>query len=203
MKCHKSQREYIYLNYTISVVGCIKLYDGTTIKSDAGGPHISDKYYQFSCKHKTTGKIETIFVGHKVAHEICDRCSLDFPKMFDPFYNPSSGGKGGGGARSRVSDPTRRELYNAIMLIITRYRMSDRNGTSVIFDILNKVTDNMFVPIEPRYVKSINTVLKRYKPLKEIINDLSAYHRVRDFRFNHLVECLHNNGEADASNFEL
>ncbi|MBR5636607.1 MAG: hypothetical protein IKW81_06730 [Pseudobutyrivibrio sp.] len=203
MNCHGSKRrEFIYANYEIKVVGCIKLYDGASIESDAGGPKITDRYYQFTCKHSSTGKLETIIVGHVVAREICEECGLAMPKEFNPFYEEARGGGGGGAAATRY-DPMRRQLYNAIMLIITRYRLSDKSGTSPIFEILNEVTSDMTMPIEPRYVKAINTILKKFKPMGEIIQDLNAVNRVRNFNFNLLVDCLRENGETDVSNFEL
>lgn len=188
----EARREQISREYRIEVAGCYKLIDGNTIVSDAGGNIITDKYYLFSCIHRKTNQEETIRCGQPTARHLCELSGKALPSEFNPFQEEhGNGGNDGGGDGDAVPwHRSRRQLYNAIMLFITRYGTTLQPG-SPIFRVKTRVEANVTEPVETRDVLAVNKILSGYKTtMSRILQDLSRTRVVRHFNFNTLEQIL-------------
>ena len=185
------KREQICRVYDIEVVGCYKLFGGQSIVSDAGGNTITDKYYLFTCVHKGTKQEETIRCGQPTARHICGICGINIPSEFNPFREEHMGGDGGGGNRDGVLwHRSRRQLYNAIMLFITRYG-AGLKPDSPIFKIKARVEADVTEPVEARDVLAVNTILGRYQTtMSKLLREFARTRDVRNFNFNMLEQIL-------------
>ena len=183
MKCTgEKRREQICREYDIKAIGCYKLFDGREIESDAGGNTITDKYYLFQCIHKKTRQEEMIQCGQPTAKHICNLCGIELPSEFNPFLEVNGGGGGGSGGSGGKGTvrwhKSRRQLYNAIMLFITRYGTSLKPD-SPIFKIKNEIESDVTEPVKSNYVLGVNTIIGKYNTnITKILNDLSKKERL-------------------------
>ncbi len=196
------RREQICRDYNVKVVGCYKLFGGQTIVSDAGGNVIRDKYYYFICTHRRTNQKETIKCGQPTARHICHLIGQELPKEFNPFQEENIGGGGGnGGNGSGRWHRSRRQLYDAIMLFITKYG-TKLDPDSAIFKIKERVELNVLTKVEEKDVRAVNTILSGFKiTVLEILRQFERERAIRNFNFDTLVQIIRDSNE-EKNNFE-
>lgn len=191
----ESKRIRICRDYDIEVVGCYKLFGGRSVRSDAGGKIITDKYYFFKCIHKTSHREEHIRCGNGAANHICRLIGVSMPTEFNPFFEPHlGGGDGGGGVVHHHWHRTRRQLHNAIMLFVTRYG-TVLQPDSPIFEIKARVEQNIEEPVRECDVLAVNTILGAFHTtMSNILNEFARTRTVRNFHFDTLEQILINRG---------
>lgn len=198
-----ARREQICREYNVTAVGCYVLFDEQTIRSDAGGRIITDKYYLFTCICENPHREEVIKCGQPTARHLCELSGQTLPSEFNPFQGEYEGGGDGGGVNHGNAvhwHPSRRQLHNAIMLFITRY--GERlQPNSPIFSIKENVERNIEEPVEARSVCGVNTIIGKFgTTMSEIMQYFSRFRPVRDFHFNILEQILQERG-IDENNF--
>lgn len=192
----ETRRKKICSEYNIKAIGCIVLYGGRTVISDAGGKVITDKYYKFLCTHKRDRHIEFIKCGYPTAKHICELCSLELSVEFNPFAGAGRrcSTRTGRGMIGRQKNQGRIQLYNAIMLFITE-KDDVLVPNSPIFNIKDRVLEDMYSDVKLRDVKAVNTILgKFHTTMPEIIRNLGRYGRMRTYNFNRLIQMIDNEG---------
>lgn len=187
----KEKREYLYNNYTIKVVGCIKVFGRSFVNGDAGGPKITDKYYQFSCTAITpmiSPKTDLITCGYTTAKEICERMNLIMPRCFNPFDENTEGEAGGGnGQISQHNNRISLQLYNAAMILITSQQDKLSPG-SPIFVVTNRIISNLQNAPENRDIKALSTIYSGFKTtVFQEIQKLKKQKETRRFVFDDLL----------------
>lgn len=195
MNCrtHKKRIE-IVKQYDVIPIAHLKLLNGKTIPSDAGGI-IEDSYFIFNCKSKITNLNETIYCGRAVASDFCNLINEPLPNIFNPLKSeikPNSQCNTSNNIFSSSNEkqnwsPIRIQLYNAIMLIFYNYNIQ---LNSTLIDIKKKV-ELRFIEKDYYMIKSVNTILKKYNTTaRKIINDLSKYNDLKTYKFDLLIKEL-------------
>ena len=144
MKCRTTERrEWIVNNYFVEPKAHIKLLANQIKNSDAGGI-IEDEYYIFQATSKTNGKREVIQCGMGAARDFLRLLNHKGLPIFNPIHN-DIGHHNGVNNRNNINNdnaskwnPTAKQLYNAIMWIITIINASP--GTPI-YSIKSQVED--------------------------------------------------------------
>ena len=202
----KERRSWIYKNYNISVVGCIKLYGNDYVTSDANKRKITDKYYDFVCTPKNKSVSPgMIKCGYNTAKEICEACHLDMPKLFNPFATDSENDRteSRNNTNNNISwNIARLQLYNAIMLFITRYHKKIEPNTKITYtrDAVLKHPDWQ---IQEWMITKTAEVFHGFNTnISKIIGELSKYGKIRNtLHFDELRDYLRQN-EIDTDIFD-
>ena len=192
MNCRGHRRRiYIINNYDITPVAHLKLLNGKTIPSDAGGD-IEDTYFIFECKSKFSGKKEVICCGRPTAKELCEMAHQDMPKLFNPLVSTSlSTTKSTSNTEYNDNEkwhPARKQLYIATMLLITEW---GGKPNTPLFNIKSDL--EVYTTLKPRLrdIKGINTILaNQHTTLRNILNELSKKNDIKKYSFDLLVEEL-------------
>lgn len=187
----RGNRKRICEEYDVQAIGCIVLYGGRTVISDAGGKVIRDKYYKFLCVNKGDGHREFIQCGYPTAKHICELSGIQLPAEFNPFVGEgNNGGGAGGGQNVRPMNRGRKQLDNAIMLFVTA-KDEILGPETAIFKIKERVEKDMYNDVDFGDVKAVNTILgKFYTTMSQIIADLGMHGTVRNYNFNILHNML-------------
>lgn len=191
----KVRREQICNDYNITPVGCYKLFGGLTMVSDAGGRKLCDKYYLFLCEHKTTMDKQKIICGYPTAKHLCNLSDQLLPSEFNPFQeehvNDNNNNNGGYDDNEILQwHRSRRQLYNAIMIFITRYG-KNLVPKSAIFRIKDSVESNVAEQVEINDVLGVNTIIKKYNTsIPTILEEFEMERAVRRFTFDELEQII-------------
>lgn len=188
-------REEICRNYIVFADDCIVLYNGRTVRSDANNRTIADRYYQFSCKSRTNENDKyVILCGAGAARHLCQLINQPMPPAFNPFVGENGGGNGGidrgGLTEGNHWNITRRKLYYAVQLFITRYQDSIRPGTKI-FKIRQRLCDEQYIQYLPNkfhYTDFMTIVHKYQTSIPKIINELATHATIRHFDFADLAD---------------
>ena len=199
MNCRgERKRAYIVNNYYIEPIAHLKLLNGRTIHSDAGGD-ITDSYFIFRCVDKRNKDIiKLIQCGRPTAQDFCQKIGKNLPPIFNPlaenyqiqenrefFYHNDNG------IINAKWNPVRKQLYNAVMLIISAWQATPNTP---LFNIKIKLEENIEEEPKLSLVKSVNTILCHANTtLSDIIESLSRNNNLRDFSFNLLIRILTEN----------
>lgn len=196
----EARRIKICKKYDIKPIGCIVLYGGRKVKSDAGGKVITDKYYKFLCIHRDDAHHEFIQCGYPTAKHICELSGIELPSEFNPFTGSGgiAGGVGGGfilktGVTGKSQNRGRKQLDTAIMLFIT-LKDSVLEPETPIFKVKERVEEDMYSDVELCDVKAVNTILGRFHTtISQIITDLGLHGKVKNYNFDILIDIIDNN----------
>lgn len=189
----ESTRAKIYNEYDIKAIGCIVLYGGREVKSDAGGKLITDKYYKFLCIHKNDGHHEFIQCGYPTAKLICDAKGIELPSEFNPFKGTGGIGSSKGGKSVSPKNKGRRQLISAIMLFVTS-KDDILKPETAIFKVKERIEKNMYSNLELRDVKAVNTILGNFHTnITKIITELGLHGTVRKYNFDILIKMIDDN----------
>lgn len=157
MDCTGEQKRIQICNeYDVTAIGCIVIFDGREVISDAGGQIITDKYYQFRCVHKINKQCDFIKCGEPTARQICNLCGIDLPSTFNPFV-ANGNGIGGHGGHGITWNRARKQLNNAIMLFITA-KPDVMQPDKPLYKIKEQNERNKMNPINKSDVKAIDTI---------------------------------------------
>ena len=198
LDCTSAQRrEEIVKNYIVHADDCIVLYGGRTVRSNANNRIIADRYYQFSCKSRKDENDEyVILCGSGAARHLCQLINQPMPPAFNPFVgenNDEDGGLNGDNGDNGQTDnswnATRRKLYYAVQLFITRYQESIKPGTKI-FKIRQSLCEKDYIgnaPQEFHYKGFMSIVFKYETTVPRIIEELAVHGVVRHFNFEDLA----------------
>lgn len=193
----EENRKRICREYDVKAIGCIALYGGREVVSDAGGKVITERYYKFLCIHKGDGHHEFIQCGYPTARHICKLSGIGLPMEFNPFkingsgkYGPGSGGGGG----SKPQNKGRKQLDTAIRLFITVKDVILKPETPI-FKVQERVEADMYSDVELRDVKAVNTILGNFHTtLPQIVAELKMHGTVRKYNFDILIDMINKSG---------
>ncbi|MBQ3513629.1 MAG: hypothetical protein IJA32_07510 [Lachnospiraceae bacterium] len=198
MNCRGPQkREEIVRDYQLECVAHIRLVNGTTIRSDAERD-ITRTYYMFLCTNRENPEIvEQICCGEGAGKELLRLADITAPAIFNMLHEEHNGGHGGGEGGGRVENhevwnESAKQLYDAIMILITAWNMKP----GPIYNYLKEAKLYRYcVPYSYR-VERINEILHRNNTsMRAVLNTLAQRNpNLREYRFNLLEDILH---EAD------
>ncbi|MGN1457367.1 MAG: hypothetical protein ACI4XP_05360 [Acutalibacteraceae bacterium] len=195
MNCRgKNRRIQIVSEYDIIPIAHMKLLNGKTIPSDAGGD-ITDTYYIFKCTNKQSGEEEIIYCGTPTAKELCKMIGKKPPILFNPLksdcissHNVDAFENNKPDSNAQKWNPTRKQLYNATMLIISDW---DAKPNTPLFFIKSELETHIDTEPALKLIKSINTILKNSRnTIRKIISKLEKNNDLKEFKFDLIVEKL-------------
>ena len=183
--------------YEIIPFAHLKLLNGKSVTSDAGGNDITDEYVIFDCILKNNPKIhETIHCGKSVALDFCNITGNNLPPLFDPIHHENIGRHPRRASPYNDTpkwNPVRKQLYDIVLLIMTY--QGNINKDSVLFDIKFKLEDPKFLNYYPKnLIKSVNTYLiKMDKTFQNILDELNENNNLRAFNYDLVLEYMNKN----------
>lgn len=203
MNCRtKERREWIVANYYVEPKAHIKLLANQMKTSDAGGP-IEDQYYIFQAINKTNGQKESIICGMGAAR--------DFLRLLNhkglSIFNPIHGEVGQHDRKNNIHNngeawnPKAKQLYNAIMWIIT---IIDVSPNTTIYEIKSCVEKyKKYEPYESK-IKGINTIIARVFKGATLTTKIDELRNVNDIRndtceFNLLIDVINNSTDKEGN----
>lgn len=198
MNCHGHETRVKIVNrYDLKCIAHIKLLNGQTIHSDAGG-NIIDKYYIFECRRKGSSLVdETILCGNVAAKDFFQLANISAPPVFNMLREPEVDNRNGlagsthdGSIKHDIWNDAAKQLHNAIMILIVAWQL--RPGK--MYEYLEEAKKYKYcVPYADR-VDRINQIFHHHNTsLRAIINNLAINNNIRNYRFNLLEDILHEN----------
>ena len=197
MNCHgHDTRVRIVENYNIKCTAHIRLLNEQIIRSDAERD-ITDTYYIFECVNKNDDNdVDRIVCGTGAARDLLQLANITAPPIFNMLHEGGGeGGAGGAGGGNQHQDEewdaAAKQLYNAIMILITAWNL--RPGP--IYNYLEEARRyKRCVPYSYR-VDRINQIVHRHgTSLRDVLNQLAQNNNIRNYEFNLLEDILHNDG---------
>lgn len=180
----------------------LKLLNGKVLPGDAG-KKIKDVYFIFECKSKNSSNLEYIYCGRFVAEDFCNMTNHTLPRLFNPLAKENSnddhldnvdyGGENDYLINTMEWNEARKQLYNAVMLIISAW---DAKPGTPLFEIKEFLENDSYIQCEPPIskIKAVNTILNNSsKTMREIINELNINNNLKKFSFDLLINELREN----------
>lgn len=197
MNCRgHDKRVEIVNNYDVKCEAHIKLLHGMTIRSDAERD-IINTYYLFTCKNKKNETVEKICCGEGAGRDLLALANIEAPLIFNMLQedNVGTGGDNGnhnsGGTNNRQWHPAAKQLYNAIMILITAWNMKPGR----IYEYKAQAEEYFYCAPFSNRVEKINKILQRNRTsMRKILDGLAEDNHLRDFRFDLLEAILHEAG---------
>lgn len=218
MKCRtKEVREAIVKDYEIHVVAHVKLLNGQSKTSCTGNP-LTDKYYCFTYQHKQSEHDQgTFLVGTGAAEHFLELTGQKSPPLFNPLLaqpaanpthppnatnTPAPHPNHNPNTAQRQWDPTSKELYNAINLLVTVWNTIPYGKLATIMERTLKYHykapfDNQII-----YVNTIIGKDRQGRSLQTMLQQLAVDNNIQNlqtFNFDKLNAVLEQN--ATPSNF--
>lgn len=201
MKCRgKDTRREIVQKNELRPIAHVRLLAGQT-KRSCTGDVLTDAYYCFSYKQRG-GSTESgsFFCGEHAARHFLELLGEKPLPLFDPLSAAGVGVPGAVGGVAAVSqqraswDPTAKQLYNALNLLVVCW---DSPPGPVLANIKKKV--ELFGDRSPflSQVKAVNTIISRdfkKRTLTEMIDELAIENKIKPYRFELLNEVLEKAG---------
>lgn len=188
-----ARREQICKEYDVHADDCIVLFGGRTVRSDANNRIIRDKYYQFSCKDKQTGKeMFVITCGSGAAYHFCSLINEPLPPSMNPFIQdgPEKKSQHIEADTGTEWNPLRRQFYYAVQLFIMRYQDNLTPGTKI-FNILNSITDEKFISCKPQrfhFESFSEVVIGFHTNMSQVISYLRRFGPLHKYDFSNLAK---------------
>lgn len=207
MDCRGNEkRKRIVEHYNVVPVAHLPLLHGQTKRSDAR--HVIEReYYIFEVRNKDDDSIiDLIQCGMGAARDFLELLKHPGVSLFNPLEG-EGGGPGGCGGSGATSEwhPAAKQLYNAIMWLITIW---DATPNTPLFKFRDDILKNKKYRPYPYYVKRVNSTIEnggKGKTLTEMINGVKVHNDIRDgvCRFNLLEELLVEYTDKDGNRVEL
>lgn len=200
MNCRgEKRRVYIVANYDIEPIAHLKLLNGRTIKSDAGGD-ITDSYFIFKCVSKKNKEdSQLIYCGKPTAIDFCRRIGKELPHIFNPIAGESQNINENRDVQHQNANnpvnvqwnPVRKQLYNAVMLFISARNI---RPDTPLFNIKLELERNVDTEPKLQYIKAVNTIISRYNTsISQIMEELCQNNNLRHYDFSLLTTILDKN----------
>ena len=195
-------RVRIVNEYYVEPVAYLKLLNGQSKESDAGGK-ITDEYYIFKCTNKISKQTENIVCGSCAANHFFKLINKNKPPLFNPLENNrrnngnnrNDGNNGTNDNKSVKWNDTMLQLHNAIMLIMVIWNIDQIDG--ILLEIKNNTEKYCYKEPFDRDIKSINTIIRNSfqgDTLTDKINELRNNNNLKIYNFELLNIKLHNLG---------
>lgn len=190
-------RVRIVNDYYVEPVAHLKLLNGQSKESDAGGK-ITDEYYIFKCTDKISKQTENIVCGSCAANNFFQLINKNKPPLFNPLINNqrNNGNNGNDGNNANIKwNDAMLQLHNAIMLIMVIWNIDQING--ILLEIKNSTEKYYYKEPFDSNIKSINTIIRNSfqgATLTEKINELRNNNNLRIYNFELLNVKLNNLG---------
>ena len=175
----RKNRINIVKEYEVTPVANLKLLNGDIIKSNANND-ITDHYYIFEYKSKTTNEVGFIYCGEAVAKDFSILINKPLPRLYNILRGDENVRRN---AQEEFEIRERKQLYNAVMIFFIYWKI---NPNSPIYNIKNKLENYVERTPYINYIKSVNTIIKNTgKTLRNIILELEDRgNNLRDFNFD-------------------
>lgn len=182
------RRQEIVKEYQLECTAHIRLLNGRVIRSDAERD-ITRTYYIFVCTNRNNpADIQQICCGEGAAAELIKLANITAPPIFNMLHEEQAPGPGGGGHPALTWDPAAKQLYNAIMILITAWDLQP----GPIFTQLKYARKYYYCKPYVDRVRKINDILCRHKTsMRDIINKIAQNNQIKEYKFNLLEEILH------------
>ncbi|MFR6065469.1 MAG: hypothetical protein ACLUH5_05415 [Eubacterium sp.] len=190
-------RVRIVNDYYVEPVAHLKLLNGQSKESDAGGK-ITDEYYIFKCTDKISKQTENIVCGSCAANHFFQLINKNKPPLFNPLINNQrhNGNNGNDGNNANIKwNDAMLQLHNAIMLIMVIWNIDQING--ILLEIKNSTEKYYYKEPFESNIKSINTIIRNSfqgATLTDKINELRNNNNLRIYNFELLNVKLNNLG---------
>ena len=192
MYCKGHERRIQICNeWNLTPIAHLKLLQGCSVKSDAGGGDITDAYVLFECVNKRNPNLtDTIYCSPTTAKDFCSLTGTTLPPLFNPLRQQNHGH----GSRSTINPPEtkwnscRKQLYNIVMIILCY--LGRVGNDRVLFRIKQELEDARYIGYFPKIqTKSVNSYLSKMGlTFRDIIDELSKDNDIRDFQYHLVVE---------------
>lgn len=185
----RKNRITIVEKYEVIPVANLKLLNGDVIRSNANND-ITDHYYIFEYKSKTTNEVGFIYCGEDVAKDFSVLINKPLPRLYNILKgnenvrrNAREESEISGNNQNIKWHPERKQLYNAVMIFFIYWKIKPN---SPIYNIKNQLENYIEYPPYIRYIKSVNTIIKKTgKTLRNVILELEDRgNNLRDFNFD-------------------
>jgi hypothetical protein len=204
LPCRSSAvREKLVKEYNIKPIAHVRLLNGQERRS-CTNDMLTDSYYCFTYRAKESDVTDTLLCGTHAANHFLELIHHPKLKIFDPSASEATvtGTNGGinGNTGGNVSwHPTRKQLFNAINLIIICWRQVPGG---VLQKIKEEIEGSRSQEPLPRQIKAINTIISRDhkgRTLQQMLEELrNNNNNIRAFSFNLLKEALIKNGVTES-----
>lgn len=188
----RKSRINIVEKYEVTPVANLKLLNGDVIKSNANND-ITDHYYIFEYKSKTTNEVGVIYCGEAVARDFSILTNKPLPRLYNILKGNENVRRnereefGIKGISQNIKwNPERKQLYNAVMIFFIYWQIKPN---SPIYNIKNELENYIQYPPYIRHIKAVNTIIKNTgKTLRTVILELeNRGNNLKNFNFN-LIE---------------
>lgn len=184
------RREEIVRNYNIECVAHIRLLNGRIVRSDAER-NITRTYYLFICTNiENPTIVEQICCGEGAGTHLLRLAGITAPPIFNMLHGEhNDGGNGGGNGNNPriVWNAAAKQLYDAIMILITAWDLQP----GPIFDYLRDARRYHYCTPYAHRIERINSILRRHNTsMRMVINNLAENNDLRDYQFDLLENIL-------------
>lgn len=185
----RKNRINIVKEYEVTPVANLKLLNGDIIKSNANND-ITDHYYIFEYKSKTTNEVGFIYCGEDVAKDFSILINKPLPRLYNILRgdenvrrNAREKSEISGGNQNIKWNPERKQLYNAVMIFFIYWTIKPNTA---IYNIKSELENYIEYPPCIRYIKAVNTIIKNTgKTLREVILELeNRGNNLKNFNFD-------------------
>ena len=196
------RRLWLCREYEITPIAHLKLLKGQRLDSCAGG-EITDNYFRFHARRRGNPEdFGDIICGYPTGCDFCDILNIDKPPLFNPLRAEPGGGGGAGGGNGGNNpaqeqwNPCMLQLSNAVKILLAYLPYREDSPLS---NIQEKICNYPFCNPFPKYIKSVNTVLRNYDlTMDDVLEDIERQNGpIKDFHFNLLSRTIRDLGEED------
>ena len=202
-KCRGERtRELIVKNYFLKPIAHVKLLSGQ-IKRSCTGDRLTDSYYCFWYKHKiNSDDTGHFFCGYHAAKHFLSLLNIEDLPLFNPLKEEKTDKsqenqrtKRDQELSNREWNPTARQLYNALHLLIICWNTIPKY---VLVDIKEELEKNYYKEPPLRLIKALNTIIskdRKGRTLQEMIEELrNKGNNIKNYSFHLLNQILSDYG---------
>ena len=191
MNCRgEATRRELVEAYETRPIAHVQLLSGQTKKS-CTGDELSNSYYCFSYKQRQGKKTGTLLCGEHAARHFLGLLGLNPLPLFNPLKSQTAGGGSAGGSSGSVRwDPTSKQLFNAINLLVVAWASPPGPPLA---DIKSRLERFPHSPPYPGQIKAVNTIISKDhagRTLQDMVAELAANNDLKFFDFSQLNAVL-------------
>ena len=198
----KDTRREIVTSYELHPIAHVQLLEGQA-KNSCTGDALTNAYYCFSYKSRTSRDEGTILCGEHAAEDFLHLIGLPRLPLFNPLKVQSGRRGAGGGGAPHCSelrwDPVAKQLHDAIHLLVVCWSTPPGPALGAIKGKLEKFSSSQ--PFASQ-IRAINTIVGKdvkKRSLTLMLSDLAKNNSIKPYDFNLLDAAL--TSEGVVSNF--
>lgn len=198
-------RKALCSEYNVRFLQHLRIINGKSVISNAGRRKIEHDYFILGVSPKgiPNQKEEFIFCGYEPAKDFAHILQSEMPAIFDPLKSVKNSTNGNHGSTkenpsSSSWNVVRKELYNAVMLVIL-YLETDVTKNTALSRIALELSDRKYISYYPsRSAKGFATIMKKYPfTVYDVLHDLSQKNDLKNYSFEKLRSYIAGKGLYD------